>query len=172
MKKGDSEMSGSFVLSHPGREKYAHLRSQGYKSASAAKLCHVSKNTACRWGADGEVKARIAFLTKQSVEVKRDVEETGIRPISFGTNDVLMDLWEIGHNGKSEHARVSALNTLTDILLMRARCMEDLRNGIGWLDDEKIELYKTGFVPARIAELTGARTVDDLAKPPSLRGEK
>jgi hypothetical protein len=104
-------MPGIVALSHPGRERYAHFRVNGFKAAEAAKQCRISRNTAYRWEADSEVKSRIAFLDKQSVQVRRDVREPIIRPISFGTNDVLMDLWEIGHNGKSEHARVSALNT-------------------------------------------------------------
>lgn len=131
MKKCES-MPGSAALSHPGREKYAHLRSRGLKGAKAAKLCHVSKNTASRWAADCEVKARIAFLTEQSPQDGRDEKERVIRPITFGSNDIVMSLWEIGSEGESERARVSALLGLADIFLLRAKCVQDLRMGVGW----------------------------------------
>jgi hypothetical protein len=170
VKKRDSVVPGSSALSHPGREKYAHLRSQGYKAARAAKLCHISKNTACRWAADGEVKVRIAFLTEQSLQNGRDEIEGVIRPITVRPNDIVMTLWEIGSKGESERARVSALVVLADIFLLRARCIQDLRTGIGWTEEESVEFFKTQIVPARIALITGDRTGKDLVR--SLNAEK
>ncbi len=164
MSKCESEIPGSTALSRPGREKYARLRSEGFKGAKTAKLCHISKNTACRWGAEDEVKARIAFLTEQFLQGGRDEKERVIRSITFGTNDVIMALWEIGSEGESERARVAALMGLADIFLLRAKCIQDLRTGVGWTDDEALEFSKTGVVPERIAEITGDRTVDDLAR--------
>jgi hypothetical protein len=155
VKKCDSVVPGSSALSHPGREKYAYLRSEGFNGAKAAKLCYVSKNTACRWAADGEVKARIAFLTEQSRQDGRDEIESAIRPITFRPNDIVMTLWEIGSKGESERARVSALVVLADIFLLRARCIQDLRTGIGWTEEEALEYFKTGIVPERIAQMTG-----------------
>lgn len=49
MKKCDPVMPGTAALSHPGREKYAHFRVNGFKAAEAAKRCRMSKNTAYRW---------------------------------------------------------------------------------------------------------------------------
>jgi hypothetical protein len=131
VKKRDSKVPGSSALSHPGREKYAHLRSEGFKGAKAAKLCHISKNTACRCAANDEVKARIAFLTGESLQEGREEKESVFRPITFRPNDIVMSLWEIGSEGESERARVSALVVLADIFSLRARCIQDLRNGSG-----------------------------------------
>ena len=166
------EVQGAAVLSHPGREKYSQLRAEGFKGAKAAKLCRVSKNTAYRWDADGQVKARIAFLTGQSLREKRGASKSGVRPITFDRNDLIMELWEIGTKGDSDRARVSALLGLCDIFLLRAKCIDDLRKGVGWTEDETIEFQRTRIVPDRIFALTGARTADDLISPPSLRGKK
>ena len=51
---------------------------------------------------------------------------------------------------------------LADILLLRAKCIQDLKMGLGWTDDENLEFAKTGLVPERIALLTGAFTEEDL----------
>jgi len=161
---------GSSALSHPGREKYAHLRSEGFKGAKAAKLCHISKNTACRWAGDDEVRARVVFLAAQSLQDGREEKESVFRPITFRPNDIVMSLWEIGSEGESERARVSALVVLADIFSLRARCMQDLRMGVGWTEEEALEFFKTGIVPDRIAQITGDRTGKDLVR--SLKAEK
>ncbi len=100
----------------------------------------------------------------------RDEKEMVIRPITFGTNDIVMTLWEIGSKGESERARVSALMGLADIFLLRAKCIQDLRTGIGWTEEEALEYFKTGIVPERIAWMTGDRTGEDLVR--SLNAEK
>ena len=60
-----------------------------------------------------------------------------------------------GSEGESERARVSALVVLADIFSLRARCMQDLRMGVGWTEEEALEFFKTGIVPDRIAQITG-----------------
>jgi hypothetical protein len=172
MKKCDSEVLGSSALSHPGREKFAHFRVNGFKAAEAAKLCRISKNTAYRWQGDSEVKARIAFLNGQSVQARRDVKETVIRPITFTPNDVQLRLWEIAQNERSLGAAAVACTVLVDVMMMRAKCTEDLRSGKGWVDEERAYLAATELVPGRIAEITGCHTLDDLVKAKSLRGQK
>ena len=74
---------------------------------------------------DGATKARIAFLSEQSVQGRRDEKEWVIRPITFSTNDILNGLWDIASKGASERARVSALMGLADIFLLRAKCIRD-----------------------------------------------
>ncbi len=61
---------------------------------------------------------------------------------------------------------------LADIFLLRAPCIEDLRKGVGWTEDEAIEFHKTGIVPDRIFGLTGDRTAEDLIGPPTHQRER
>jgi len=160
----DSKRVSTFAGADKSAQLQRRLRLEGFKGAQAAKHCHISKNTASRWAADGEVKARIAFLTEHSLQNGCDEEDRVIRPITFGRNDLIMTLWEIGTKGDPERARVPALLGLADIFLLRAKCIQDLRTGVGWTDDEALEFSKTEVVPERIAQITGDRTVDDLAR--------
>ncbi len=55
------------------------------------------------------------------------------------------------------------------IFLLRAKCIQDVRTGVGWTDEEALEFSKTEGVLERIAQITGDRSDDDLVratKPP------
>lgn len=162
----------SLPLSHPAKERFCQLRATGCVIAHAAAGCDISEASAYRWLKDTQVRARIAQLQFEDIKRRENIVDYPQRRITFSRNDVVMELWEIGHYGENERARVSALSTLADIFLWRAKNITDLIMLKGWTDEELQYLADTGYVPPRIADLTGARTAEDLVPAVEPPGKK
>jgi hypothetical protein len=92
--------------------------------------------------------------------------------VDIDRNEIINLLSCIGRD-PNQHgaARVRALTALADIYMLRARNVEDLKNFIGWTEDETQKFIRTKVVPRRIAALTGYRTIDDYPAPPNLKTE-
>jgi hypothetical protein len=166
------EIPGSATLAHPGREKFAKLRADAKSIVNAGRECKIAERTAQRWAKNPAVKSRTSFLINERISDRREEKNGGGQEITFSRNDLIMELWKIGSHAENERARVTALMGLADIFLLRARCIQDLRRGVGWTTDEQEHLIETGLVPPRISALTGDVRAGDLARPESLRGGK
>ena len=153
-------------LAEPRRENYAKARAQGLKSVAAAKTAMVAPRTGRRYEADPQVGSRVRFLMHQAFEDPGVERRKAVREITIDRNDIIMGLADIAQSPftkPGDRARVSAWLGLADIFLLRARCIEDLRKGVGWTEDETIEFHKTRIVPesklAQIASEIGQREI-------------
>lgn len=166
--------AGSRRLSHTVKERFASLLASGAKRRQAQRECKISRSTARRWEADSAVQSRIDFLQRQTNE--RAGEQEQPRQITFGRNDVLMELWDIGTSKDDPHiggrARVAALTVLADFHMLRPKRIEDLTKGIGWSDDEFQYTAETGLLPERIRNATGRTSLADLIPGTSVRPKK
>jgi hypothetical protein len=164
LSKSTSVPAGSLRLSRTDKERFASLLASGAKRCHAQRECKISRSTARRWEADSAVQSRIDFLRRQSNERAEKHEQN--RPLTFGRNDVLMELWDIATSRDDPHiggrARVGALTVLADHLMLRPKRIEDLLKGIGWNDDEFQYTAETGLLPERIRNATGRTSLEDL----------
>ena len=160
----------------PHLEQFAKAVAEGCSHAEASQIAGRSAGSASYLFRQSGVRERISELRAiRAAATESAMREQGamtIRPITFGANDIIMELWNIGKDGQSERAKVSALVALAEIFLLKAKNIEDLKQGFGWTDDENLEFVQTGEVPARIAFLTDCKTPEDLLQPASVRGEK
>lgn len=164
-------------------ERFAAAIAKGANKAEAAEECGRKKGSAHYLHTRTGVQERIAELQKiaheaTNHEVAREaVRERAPRPIPFDRNDIIMGLADLAGLGntapaKSERTRYGALMGLVDIFMLRAKSIADLRNLIGWTEDELQELIEHGTVPGRIRLTTGISKAEDLLPPTSLRTEK
>jgi len=166
MSTKEPTLSGDSPLAKPKREEFARLAAKdAYTDVAIAERLGITRKTCTRWRQDPLIAARVKFLKKQRAE--RTASEPLLRNITavnLTRNDIIEGLLAEANAVKPSHARIAAWNSLAEIYLLKARNIEDLRNGIGWTEDELEYANRTGLVPPRVAALIGATKLQDLAE--------
>jgi len=96
-----------------------------------------------------EARAEQVAMTPQSAE-------RPIRKNRIDRNDIIMGLADIARTGKSDGARVSALNNLAEIFLLKAKFIDPKDKFDGWTVDELRDFAVKHIIPERFKSLMGS----------------
>jgi hypothetical protein len=160
-------------------EDFCQLRHSGVIIAKAAKQVGMSPDWGKKISKTKEVKDRIkAIAADYSKKITTAKAKKTIREVTIDRNDITMALADIAGIGikkriaESERARVAALVCLTDIFMMRAKNVREVKDFYGWTADELRDYAISGTVPQRLGLLVGEGQGAGLGGSPSLRTDK
>jgi hypothetical protein len=143
-------------------EAFAIAVAEGASKAEAAERCGYKKGSAHYLYTRPRVQERIVELKQlaQDDSNTKFVQKTSQtrRQITFGRNEIIMKLADLGGLGetppaRSEHVQFECVNTLAEIFLLKAKNLKDLLDFYGLTADELDEYARTGSIPERIRSI-------------------
>jgi len=150
--QGPSTNSGIPLPKH--LELFAQAIADGCTVRQAAKQSGRKENSGGYLNSRADVVRRVAEIRAamaKAAEVDAVTKRVAIRrAIEIDENDIIMGLADIARYGKSESARVSAWNHLSEIFLLKAKNLRDINNFYGWTAEELKNYALTGTVPERL----------------------
>jgi hypothetical protein len=122
-------------------ELFAQAVADGCNVREAAKLCGRKESSGGYLNSRADITLRVAEIRSAMARTAANDAATKMvgqcRAIDIDRNDIIMGLADIAQcNEAGDRARVAAWTALADIFLLTARSLSDLKNSIGWTQDE------------------------------------